>query len=73
MSTVEGLFDAGAETFPDTTLSWVDVRDVADAHIQGFENPSASGRYLLVERTSHISEALKILRELYPALALPEK
>ncbi|XVF42893.1 hypothetical protein PTKIN_Ptkin01aG0402400 [Pterospermum kingtungense] len=63
----------GAETFPNATCRWVDVRDVANAHILAFENPSAHGRYCLVGKSAHFYETLKILRELYPALNLPEK
>ncbi|KAM7264015.1 hypothetical protein ACFE04_001698 [Oxalis oulophora] len=51
---------------------FVDVRDVANAHIQAFEVPSASGRYCLVGITTYMSEAVKILRQLYPSLPLPE-
>uniref|UniRef100_A0A6N2MLT1 NAD-dependent epimerase/dehydratase domain-containing protein n=1 Tax=Salix viminalis TaxID=40686 RepID=A0A6N2MLT1_SALVM len=52
---------------------WINVKDVANAHIQAFELPSASGRYCLVERVAHHSEVVKILRELYPDLQLPGK
>lgn len=64
---------AGAETYPNSTFAWVNVKDVAHAHILAFENPSASGRYLLVENVAHFSEIVKILRELYPTYKLPEK
>lgn len=67
------LLNAGAETFPNMTLGWVHVKDVANAHIQAFEIPSASGRYLLVERVVHYSEMVKVLHELYPDVKLPEK
>ncbi|KAG6412528.1 hypothetical protein SASPL_125207 [Salvia splendens] len=63
----------GAETYPNSTLAWVNVKDVAHAHILAFENPSASGRYCLVENVAHFSEIVKILRELYPTYKLPEK
>nr|GMC84459.1 cinnamoyl-CoA reductase 1-like [Ipomoea batatas] len=52
---------------------YVDVRDVANAHIEAFEVPSANGRYLLVGETMHSSQVLKIVGQLYPSLALPEK
>ena len=65
--------NAGAETFPNSSMGWVDVKDVANAHILAFENPSASGRYCLVERVVHYSEVVKILREIYPSSKLPEK
>ncbi|XP_042491725.1 phenylacetaldehyde reductase-like [Macadamia integrifolia] len=66
-------FVNGAETFPNSTLGWVNVKDVANAHILAFENPSANGRYVLVEKVAHCSEVVKILRELFPTLHLPEK
>ncbi|XP_052170078.1 phenylacetaldehyde reductase-like [Diospyros lotus] len=63
----------GAPTFPNVIFRLVDVRDVANAHIQAFEIPSANGRYCLVGRTVHCSDVLKILSELYPELKLPER
>ncbi|XP_021616396.2 phenylacetaldehyde reductase [Manihot esculenta] len=63
----------GANTFPNATFGWVNVKDVANAHIQAFEIPSASGRYCLVEKVAHCSEVVKILLELYPDFQLPEK
>uniref|UniRef100_F6HPX2 Tetraketide alpha-pyrone reductase 1 n=1 Tax=Vitis vinifera TaxID=29760 RepID=F6HPX2_VITVI len=61
------------DTFPNKTHRWVDVRDVAMAHIQAYELPTARGRYCLVGSILHCSETMKILRKLYPALNLPEK
>ncbi|XVF71299.1 hypothetical protein PTKIN_Ptkin12aG0025800 [Pterospermum kingtungense] len=52
---------------------FVDVRDVAFAHIQAFEDPSGGGRYCLVEKTLSFSEVQKILYQLYPTLSLNEK
>ena len=63
----------GAETFPNATLGWVNVKDVAMAHILAFEVPLAKGRYCLVERTAHYSEVVKTLKEVYPNAALPDK
>ncbi|CAA0805802.1 NAD(P)-binding Rossmann-fold superfamily protein [Striga hermonthica] len=63
----------GAETYPNLTYGWVNVKDVANAHILAFESPSANGRYCLVESVKHHSETVKIIRELYPTLRLPEK
>lgn len=65
--------DAGAQAYPNATFGWVNVKDVANAHIQAFEVPSASGRYCLVERVLHYSEIVNVLRELYPAFQLPVK
>ncbi|KAK2993818.1 hypothetical protein RJ640_027696 [Escallonia rubra] len=63
----------GAETYPNSTFGWVNVKDVANAHIQAFEIPTASGRYCLVERVAHYSEIVEILRKLYPSFQLPAK
>lgn len=63
----------GAQTFPNASFGWINVKDVANAHIQAFELSSASGRYCLVERVAHYSEVVKILHQLYPDLQLPEK
>ncbi|PON89150.1 NAD(P)-binding domain containing protein [Trema orientale] len=63
----------GAQAFSNFSLGWVNVKDVANAHIQAYEIPSASGRYCLVERVAHYAEIVKVLRELYPGVQLPEK
>ncbi|XP_010905795.1 phenylacetaldehyde reductase isoform X2 [Elaeis guineensis] len=63
----------GSSTYSNISHGWVNVKDVGMAHILAFEVPSASGRYCLVERVAHHSEVVKILREQYPALKLPER
>ncbi|KAM7497150.1 hypothetical protein LguiA_021564 [Lonicera macranthoides] len=63
----------GAQTYPNATFGWVNVKDVANAHIQAFEIPSASGRYCTVERVAHCSDIVEILRKLYPSFKLPDK
>lgn len=75
-STAEMFLDrinGGASGLPSEIYRFVDVRDVAYAHIQALEIPSASGRYCLVGRVTHFSDAVKIAHELYPTLPLPEK
>lgn len=67
------LCAGGASGLPSEIYRFVDVRDVAYAHIQALEIPSASGRYCLVGRVAHFSDAVKIAHELYPTLPLPEK
>ena len=67
------ILDTGSPTFGNITLGWVDVRDVAMAHILAYESASANGRYVLVERVAHFSDVVKFLRDLYPTLQLPEK
>ncbi|KAG0476625.1 hypothetical protein HPP92_013466 [Vanilla planifolia] len=63
----------GSSTFPNATFGWVNVKDVAEAHIKAYELPSASGRYCLVESVLHYSEIVKIIKDLYPAVAVPGK
>ncbi|GMI98243.1 hypothetical protein like AT5G19440 [Hibiscus trionum] len=66
-------FTKGENSFTSSTYWLVDVRDVAYAHVQAFEIPSATGRYCLVERVVTFSEILKTLNELYPTLGLQAK
>ncbi|KAG8650472.1 hypothetical protein MANES_07G045250v8 [Manihot esculenta] len=63
----------GAQEYPDAYYRSIDVRDVAYAHIQALEIPSASGRYCLIERDVHFSKVLKIVQQHYPTLHLPKK
>ncbi|CAM8949662.1 unnamed protein product [Rhodiola kirilowii] len=63
----------GSETYPNASFGWVNVKDVAEAHILAFEVPSANGRYCLVERVAHNSEVVNMLHELYPDIKLPAK
>ncbi|KAM7251241.1 hypothetical protein ACFE04_023124 [Oxalis oulophora] len=63
----------GPETFLNNYYAYVDVRDVAHAHILASEVPSANGRYVLVRTVIHASNLLNIVREQYPTLKLPMK
>ncbi|KAJ0980957.1 hypothetical protein J5N97_009212 [Dioscorea zingiberensis] len=63
----------GSSAYPNATFGWVNVKDVALAHILAYEVPSANGRYCLVERVAHYSEIVKKIHELYPSLELPQK
>ncbi|CAK8561592.1 unnamed protein product [Lathyrus sativus] len=56
--------------FPNNGYGWVNVKDVADAHIRAYEIASTSGRYCLSEREIHLSELASILRDLYPTLKI---
>ncbi|CAN4110319.1 unnamed protein product [Withania somnifera] len=61
----------GKEAWSGGIFKFVDVRDVADAHILAFEVPSANGRYCLVGANGYSSSLLKILRKLYPSITIP--
>ncbi|CAI8608382.1 unnamed protein product [Vicia faba] len=59
--------------FRNKNYGWVNVKDVAEAHIHAYEITSASGRYCLSERVVHCSEFAKILHNLYPTLQISDK
>ncbi|XP_072975236.1 phenylacetaldehyde reductase-like [Typha angustifolia] len=66
---------ARSPTFPNLSVRWVHVQDVAMADILAYEFPSATGRYYLVERVAqvaHYSEIVKIIYGLYPSLQLSQ-
>ncbi|KAK4383672.1 hypothetical protein Sango_2723400 [Sesamum angolense] len=46
---------------PGGVFLYVDVRDVGNAHVLAFENPSANGRYCLIAKALYTYEALDIL------------
>ncbi len=50
-----------------------DVREVADAHVNAFERPEATGRYLLTHDQLWWREIADLLRERYPERRLPRR
>ncbi|OIV99659.1 hypothetical protein TanjilG_17469 [Lupinus angustifolius] len=63
----------GTKTFPNASYPWINVEDVANAHIHAYEIPSASGRYCLSETVLHYSDIVKILKNQYPTLPVADK
>lgn len=61
----------GKQLLPKGVYRYVDVRDVALAHVVAFENPCARGRYCLVGRVAYSFEALDMLKVIFPSLNLP--
>lgn len=59
---LRGKYKFGA---PDIRFGYVDVRDVADAHLIALESDSASGRYLLAERTAGIIEITDMIKKAF--------
>eukprot|EP00249_Psilotum_nudum_P012517 c23827_g1_i2 orf=316-1290(+) len=59
--------------YPNVAFGWVDVKDVANAHILTYEFPEASGRHICVERVMHYSELVDLLQKLYPSYPIPTK
>jgi len=58
---------------PNSSMSFVDVRDVANAHLICFENAEASGRYVCVTGPAPWSEWCEALRSAYPKGNVPTK
>ncbi len=60
---LSGKYRFGA---PNLYFGFVDVRDVAKAHILALENPSANGRYIVAERVANFMELVAIIKRSYP-------
>lgn len=48
---------------PELYFGFVDVRDVAKAHILALESPTAEGRHILAERTAGVIEMAGLIRQ----------
>jgi nucleoside-diphosphate-sugar epimerase len=68
---VLGLLNGSTDKIPNECRAFVDVRDVATAHILTYETPSAEGRYLCIGDCPSYVEVCSILRELEPGAAVP--
>ena len=58
-------------TIPNACKCYVDVRDVALAHVLGYEDKNATGRYLLIAESSSESETCAAIQKVYPAAKIP--
>lgn len=67
---VSGKFKSGV---PAGKMSFVDVRDVAKAHILAGFTPSASGRHICSPHEKTFLELADVIRERYPEFPLPKK
>lgn len=59
---LSGKYRMGA---PDLMFGFVDVRDVAQAHILAIEKSDAKGRHLLAERTASVLDLVEMLKDKY--------
>ena len=53
-------------SYPNAVAAYVDVRDVARAHVLAYERPDARGRYLCIGTVLHRAQLIAVLRELFP-------
>lgn len=59
---IQQLLNGTMVMAPDIELGLVDVRDVADAHVAGLENPGAAGRFILNHKDLTFLEVAKVLK-----------
>ncbi|AOP33112.1 epimerase [Leptospira tipperaryensis] len=57
---------------PKMSFSYVDVRDVALAHIAAYENDSASGRYIATGDTHSVLELAQMIKKIRPKTKAPK-
>ncbi len=53
-------------------FTFVDVRDVARAHLLAYENPAASGRYIVSDRSCSMAELFAMVAEVDPTVPVPK-
>lgn len=65
-----GKFKSGV---PSGNMTFVDVRDVAKAHVLAGFTPSASGRYICSPHEKNFLDLVNVVKTHYPELPLPSK
>lgn len=60
------LLQGGTGGYQNFYMGCVHVKDVSEGHILLYETPSASGRHLCVEATTHWSDFAEMVAKLYP-------
>ncbi|RUS15684.1 NAD-dependent epimerase/dehydratase:3-beta hydroxysteroid dehydrogenase/isomerase [Endogone sp. FLAS-F59071] len=55
----------------DINFGFVDVRDVAKAHILAMENPDARGRYVCFAEPKHVKQVIEVLKREFPGYSYP--
>jgi cinnamoyl-CoA reductase len=73
VSLVVASYMKGKKKYPNAVAAYVDVQDVAHAHMLVYENPNASGRYLCIGDVLHRSEFLQMMRDLFPHYPITTK
>ncbi|CAO2047073.1 unnamed protein product [Urochloa humidicola] len=60
-------------SYPNAVAAYVDVRDVARAHVLAYERPAARGRYLCIGTVLHRAQLIAMLRDLFPQYPVTAK
>ncbi|KAL5207956.1 hypothetical protein ABZP36_032391 [Zizania latifolia] len=61
------------KTFPNAVAAYVDVRDVARAHVLAYKRPDARGRYLCIGTVLHRAQLVQIVKDLFPQYPVTAK
>ncbi|XP_037455847.1 cinnamoyl-CoA reductase 1-like [Triticum dicoccoides] len=61
------------KTYPNAVAAYVDVREVARAHVLVYERPDARGRYLCIGAVVHRADLVKLLGDLFPEYQITAK
>ena len=60
-------------SIPNAVAAYVDVRDVARAHVLVYESPAERGRYLCIGGVLHRADLVAMIRELFPQYPVTDK
>ncbi len=61
-----------ADKIPNSSMSMIDVRDLAVLHVNALENEQASGRYFGVKQSWHWRDILQALERACPGYKMPQ-
>uniref|UniRef100_A0AAU2B5J3 Cinnamyl alcohol dehydrogenase CAD2 n=1 Tax=Conocephalum conicum TaxID=41839 RepID=A0AAU2B5J3_CONCI len=61
-----GLLTGAMKEYPNASLGYVNVKDVALAHVLAYESPSAEGRYIMSESILHYDDVVELLKKIAP-------
>lgn len=71
VASIAGLVTGAFPVLPRLHFSYVDVVNVADAHVEALVREQARGRYLVTGPEASMQETAALLRELYPHARWP--
>mmetsp|Transcript_1532 Transcript_1532/g.5029 ORF Transcript_1532/g.5029 Transcript_1532/m.5029 type:complete len:187 (+) Transcript_1532:2-562(+) len=69
---LQRMLDGSLEEVPDGGMGWIDVEDVARAHIHALK-PHANGRYLVVSESHKWIDIAKMMAIRFPTAPIPTK
>jgi nucleoside-diphosphate-sugar epimerase len=60
-----------ADKIPNSSMSLIDVRDLAALHVAALKHAAAHGRYFGVKQSWHWRDILRALKRAWPAYRMP--